>query len=136
MGGDLASKIPKSDIFINNYLSNIPRTLRNLVIQYTSIGEIERIIEHLPNKNSSGHDKISNNVLKALKTAISYLLMVIFNQSLGTGNFPELMKLVEIVPLYKEKEDNVINYCPVSLLMPQSKILEKIMLYMHVQILN
>ena len=128
MGGDLVSKIPNSDISIDNYLSNILRTLRSLVIWYTSIGEIERIIEQLPNKNSSSHDKISNNALKALKTALSYLLMVIFNQSLTTGQFPELMKLVEIVPLYKGKEeDNGINYHPISLLMTLSKISEKIM---------
>ena len=36
------------------------------------------------------------------------------------------MKIAEIVPLYKGKEeDMVINYCPVSLLMTVSKVLEK-----------
>ena len=38
-----------------------------------------------------------------------------------------MMKVAEIIPLYKGKEeDQVVNYRPVSLLMTISKILEKI----------
>ena len=43
------------------------------------------------------------------------------------GRFPELMKLAEVVPLYKSMEmDIVINYRPISLLITISKVLEKI----------
>ena len=43
------------------------------------------------------------------------------------GKFPELMKLAEVVPLYKSKEmDIVINYRPISLQITISKVLEKI----------
>ena len=50
-----------------------------------------------------------------------------YNQSLLKGKFPELMKIVEVIPLYKGKErDLVVNYHPVSLLMTMSKVLEKI----------
>ena len=52
---------------------------------------------------------------------------MIFNQSLSTGEFPNLMKLAEVVPLYKGKEfDLVINKRPISLLITISKVLEKI----------
>ena len=38
-----------------------------------------------------------------------------------------MMKIAEIIPLYKGKEhDEVINYRPISLLMTISKLLEKI----------
>ena len=44
------------------------------------------------------------------------------------GVFPDQMKVAEIIPLYKGKEEDiVINYRPVSLLMTISKVLEKIM---------
>ena len=90
--------------------------------------DIERIIKSLPSKTSSGHDGISNKLLKLLNDTISYPLSIVFNQSLSTGVFPDRMKVAEIVPLYKGKEeDRVINYCPVSLLMTISKVLEKIM---------
>ena len=40
--------------------------------------------------------------------------MVIFNQSILTGTFPDKMKIAEIIPLYKGKErDEVINYRPI-----------------------
>ena len=38
-----------------------------------------------------------------------------------------MMKRAEVIPLYKGKaQDIVINYCPVSILMTHSKLLEKI----------
>ena len=86
----------------------------------------------LPAKTSSGHDGISNKLLKDLNCTISYPLSIIFNQSLATGIFPENMKMAEIVPLYKGKEeDKVINYHPFSLLMTTSKILEEIIYTKH-----
>ena len=62
-------------------------------------------------KTSSRHNHISNVVLKALNELISYPLSIIFNQLIGTGKFPEMLKIAEIVPLYKGKEDDLnINY--------------------------
>ena len=92
-----------------------------------SVREIERLINSLPNKTSYGHDKVSNTLLKFLCTSISYPLQIIFNQSIYQGGFPDKIKIAEIVPLYKGKEqDLVVNYRPMSLLMTISKILEKI----------
>ena len=89
--------------------------------------EIEKITKALPNKTSHGHDKISNIMLKNLIEVISHLLSLIFNQLIATGSFPERMKQVEVVPLYKGKDmDIVINYRPISLLVTISKALEKV----------
>ena len=56
-----------------------------------------------------------------------YPLSIVFNQLLTLGKFPSLMKIAEIIPLYKGKdEDQVINYRPVLLLMTMSKVLEKL----------
>ena len=43
------------------------------------------------------------------------------------GEFPDTMKLADVVPLHKSKSKEMItNYCPVSLLLMLFKILEKI----------
>ena len=43
------------------------------------------------------------------------------------GVFLDIMKIIEVIPLYKGKEtDEVINYRPISLLITMSKVLEKI----------
>ena len=127
MGADLARKIPESKKRVQEYVDNIPHTLNSLAVGRVEYTDIKKIISALPAKTSSGHDGISNQLLKQLNSSISYSLSIIFNQSLSGGVFPEKMKLAEIVPLFKGKEeDMVVNYRPVSLLMTISKVLEKI----------
>ena len=66
-------------------------------------------------------------MLKRLDNALSYSLCIIFNQSISTSEFPDLMKLAEVVPLYKGKESNLaINYRMIFLLITISKVMEKI----------
>ena len=131
IGKELAATITPGKHEINHYLKLIPKADQSLVLQEMSVSEIERLINSLPNETNYGHDKVSNTLLKSLCTAISYLLQIIFNQSIYQGVFPDKMKLAEIVPLYKGKEyDLVVNYRPISLLMTVSKILEKI-IYCH-----
>ena len=127
LGESLATKITPSSEPAENYLSPIPRIVNSLVLSETNVSEIEKIIEHLPNKSSSGHDSVSNIPLKKLGKPLSYPLGIIFNQSIASGCFPDMMKVAKIIPLYKGKEeDHVVNYRPVSLLMTISKVLEKI----------
>ena len=81
----------------------------------------------MPSKKSSGHDNISNILLKEIIDNISEVLCIIFNRSLQQGEFPSTMKLAEVVPLYKSKEHFLeTNYRPISLLTTISKVLEKI----------
>ena len=88
--------------------------------------EIEKIIKKLEPKKSSGHDGISNKLIKDLCDVISHPLTLIFNQSLQTGIFPSSMKWADITPLYKSKSKyEKTNYRPISLLLTISKILEK-----------
>ena len=48
-----------------------------------------KVIDNLENKNSSGHDGISNKLLKTIKGDISQSLAIIINQMLTTGIFPD-----------------------------------------------
>ena len=65
--------------------------------------------------------------MKEIIAQIVEPLSMIFNQSLQTGEFPNDMKLAEVVPLYKSKEHYFeSNYRPISLLTTISKILEKV----------
>ena len=77
---------------------------------------------------SHGHDEISNVMLKSLRSSIVFPLCHIFNHSIMEGLFPEHMRWVEVIPLYKGKSmDAMINYHPISPLITLFKILEKIM---------
>ena len=69
----------------------LPATTR---LQFKCITEAETLkaIVNLENKNSSGHDGISNKLLKLTKNEFTKSLSLIINQMITTGIFPDLFK--------------------------------------------
>ena len=127
VGESFAKQIKKSKHSISDLLAKIERNPVSLFARPTDPQEVKRLIMQLPNKSSSGFDCISNIMLKEICPFIVDILSDLFNQSLNTGIFPELMKEAEVVPLFKSKSPlEVTNYRPISLLLTISKILEKI----------
>ena len=85
-------------------------------------------IDKLENKSSSGHDGISNKLLKVLKFELSKSLTLIINQMITTGVFPDSFKILKIIPLFKKGDSSLLsNYRPISLLPTISKIFESIL---------
>ena len=123
-----AHKIPNGKHDIKHYLQKIPPNDYSIFLTPTSKTEITKVISLLKNKNSSGHDGISNKILKGITESIVEPLNIIFNKSMEEGVFPTEMKKADTVPLYKSKDkDDKKNYRPISLLLTVSKLLEKIM---------
>ena len=89
--------------------------------------ELDKIIKQLPNKTSSGHDGISNILLKKISPSILCILTELYNDSIEQGLFPTIMKHAEVVPLYKGGlHSQCTNYRPISLLITFWKVLEKL----------
>ena len=127
VGKSFANKIPKSQRSIVDYLKKLQSSSDSFFFQPTDAKEILKLVRNLPSKASSGHDSISNILLKEIINPLTPVLTDIFNRSLSTGEFPTIMKLAEVIPLYKSKERFYeSNYRPISLLSTISKILEKI----------
>ena len=126
VGKEFANRVgdPKNNIAYYSY--KIFRNPNSIYFYPTSEIEIRKLIENLPNKTSSGHDNISNILLKKICPIITQPLVLIFNLSLLNGVFLSRMKLSEITPLHKGKESYyTTNYRPISLLLTISKLLEK-----------
>ena len=86
-----------------------------------------KAIDNLENKTSSGHDGISNTLLKIIKNDISESLTIIINQMLTTGIFPDAFKLSKVIPLFKKGDSSLlVNYRPISLLPTLSKVFERV----------
>ena len=122
------SKIPKPVKSVTDYLKLLQSSQSSLFLSPTCVKEIKEIVFKLPSKSSSGHDNISNVLLKEIIDQLAPVLVEVFNKSMTIGEFPSIMKLAEVVPSYKGKEhyfEN--NYRPIPLLTTISKILEKIM---------
>jgi hypothetical protein len=90
--------------------------------------EVERIINELQPKTSSGHDNISSKLLKSIKIPLVQSITLIMNQCINTGIFPSNLKLAKVIPIYKKNNRTILNnYRPISLLPVISKIFEKIL---------
>jgi hypothetical protein len=81
----------------------------------------------LKSKNSTGYDGISSRILNYYIVEISKPMCHIFNASLEQGIYPDRMKFVSLMPIYKTGDKVVMtNYRPISLLTSFSKIFERV----------
>ena len=127
IGKNLSSQIDQNidDADYKQYLTS--HTAENLRFKCIIEDYTIKVIDNLENKNSSGHDGISNKLLKTIKGDISQSLTIIINQMLTTGIFLDDFKLSKVIPLFKKGDSFLlINYRPISLLPTISKILERV----------
>ena len=116
IGMDYAKKVGKPKKNIDHYVTNIPINPKSIFLVPCTKMELNHKISNLPNKKSAGFDNISNKLLKSLRDPLLEPLEIIFNKSLNSRIFPDLMKLGDVVPLYKSKERYLTrNYRPISL---------------------
>ena len=104
------------------------RIVNNFEITPTNIQEIMIFILQLDDSKSTGPDNLPVNLIKIAAPIIAPVIVSIFNLSFALGQFPNLMKLAKVIPIFKADltiEFN--NYRPISLLAILSKILEKLM---------
>jgi len=109
-------------------------------LKSTSPKEIEKIINSLKIKESSGYDEVSTKILKISAPFISSPLSYICNKFMLSGTFPTRLKYATVKPLLKKGDkENVANYRPISLLISFSKFFERIMydrLLKHIEMNN
>ena len=130
IGKNLASEIEQNITDNADYTQYVSTPLTETKLQFKCItdNDTQRAIDKLENKSSSGHDGISNELLKLLKIELSKLLTLIMNQMITTGIFPDSFKISKITPLFKKGDVSMLsNYRPISLLPTISKIFERIL---------
>ena len=126
IGKQVALKGGNSKKPVSNYLQKISINPNSVFLTPCTLLEINTLISQLPNKNSCGYDNISNVLLKKIGPLILEPLQFIFNMSLSTGQYPDQMKLADVIPLFKGGNQYLLNnYRPISLLPTISKLLEK-----------
>ena len=112
-----------------SYQSSIDKIEKTMVLRQTDEVEIGKILNKMKNKKSTGHDGISNEILKCCSPIIEKYLSEAFNKCILERRFPNSLKIAKVIAMYK-KGDNTKpeNYRPISLLSPISKIFETILL--------
>ena len=104
IGDKLASEIKTPTNNNINFTSYLKYPTKNR-LKLTHITEEDTIkaIDNLENKNSSGHDGISNKLLKLIGHVLCKPLTLIINQMLTSGIFPDAFKTAKIIPIYKKE---------------------------------
>ena len=99
----------------------------NFVIARVSNEEILDIIHSLENK-SSGPSSIPLKMLSVISDLIILPLAHIIYMSYLTGVYPDLLKIVKVIPIHKGgSTQDINNYRPISLLSICDKIIEKLL---------
>ncbi|MGB1899487.1 MAG: reverse transcriptase family protein, partial [Candidatus Kariarchaeum pelagius] len=111
-----------------NFTTYLNKTINaEFSFSHVTPNQIEKVVNNLNNKHSSGADGISTIILKKILKPILPALTLIVNQTLSTGIFPDKLKVAKIIPLYKKGDKSIIsNYRPISLLPSISKVFERI----------
>jgi len=90
--------------------------------------EVEQVIKGLKNNSFPGFDEILTSLVKQCLCHFIKPLVHLYNVSLQTGIFPDMMKKAKIKPLLKKGDrQDIKNYRPISILSVFSKPLEKLM---------
>lgn len=88
----------------------------------------------MPNKKTTGVDKISITMIKNNLNTFVPILYYIFNLSIESGVYPRLFKVASITPIFKSGQLNDLNnYRPIAVLSVISKIFDKCI---HTQVLH
>ena len=105
----------------------IPKCDNNFVLPLITLQQTKDIIGGLKNSNSTGHDKITNKVLKKLKSKIAPHICHMINSIIITKFFPKIFKLTKILPFSKppKKLENIDSYRPINNLPALEKIFEE-----------
>ena len=125
VGRNLAKKIPHTNKKFSQFLGK--SNLNSIFFAPTTKFEVTDVVTALNNKQSAGHDELSNFILKGVISSIADPLAHVFNLSILNGDFPEQFKIAKVIPLFKKGDHlEASNYRPISLLSSISKILEKL----------
>ena len=89
--------------------------------------EIISLIRHLNRNKATGSDGISGRMLLLCDNSVVLPLKVIFQNILATSTYPNIWKLVDVTPIFKKGDKQLIkNYRAISLLPICGKMFEKI----------
>ena len=89
--------------------------------------KIVEIAKSFQSNKAVGYDKFPMSIIKQFINILAEPLSHIFNLSFTSGIFPDDMKIVRVIPLFKAGDRAIFsNYRPVSILPCFSKFLEKV----------
>ena len=114
IGSSLNSKLPKTG---EDPTQHIKHTTASFFRAPTDPNEIINIVKSANSSKSSGVDSIDQYAVQKIIPQIANQLAHIFNKSLQSGIVPDKLKIVKVIPLYKNDNPELFkNYRPIPIL--------------------
>lgn len=108
---------------------NVPECSKDFYFEHVGTSDVVKAFKSINVKKTSDLWGVSVHAVKSLIEVIAPDLVVIFNNSVDRGEFPDLMKHSKITPLFKSgSTTDPTNFRPISVLPTFSKIFEKLIL--------
>jgi len=118
--------MPTTETHFSQFLTDAPSN--SIFINPVTELEIADTIKEFNVSKSSGPNSIPSKLLKHFCDYFTGPLKTLINKSLSEGNFPSILKLADVCPIFKKSDKNKCeNYRPISLLSNLSKLYERAM---------
>ena len=89
--------------------------------------EVDSIVSSFNNNKAMGPDNIPIRMLKAGLPILAPILSKLINECFEFGIFPQSLKIARVTPLFKGGSKDSSNcYRPISIILPLSKLIEKL----------
>ena len=88
--------------------------------------EVRDIIMSFPNKKCKT-DSIPTVVYKLVADHLSFIICDIFNRSTEIGHYPDCLKVLRVIPIFKALQHVTSNYRPISISHCVAKIIDTLM---------
>ena len=102
IGSELASKFKNKDSNDNDFKKYLGTpSQQSLFLRRVTEVEIVQEINSLTLNKSPGQDEFTPNFLKISAKRVVPVLCEIFNLSIKTGEYPDLLKVAKVLPIFK-----------------------------------
>ena len=91
-----------NNISFENYLTREIST--EFKFNLINVSDLNKIVQEINPKQSKGVDNTSSCILKKVYSSISQPLLFLINYSLKFGEFPDALKIANVVPIYKKDD--------------------------------
>ena len=123
IGEKLAAKPTNPAQNYNHFKFVGKRNPSSIVLQPTDVYEIVKIISSLSDHKSPGYLDIPILIIKESKYLIAGYFEDSFNECIESGNYPNILKIAQIIPLHKGGSIlGLGNYRPISILSPINRV--------------